>query len=456
MRIAQYLGVAWIGVCVWVVALGCSGCDKGGENAPAVHITSIPASDAVVVINGVYRGQTPLTVRGLEPGPVALYLDHEGFRRTRRTIEVPESGDTSVEIELDPLVGYLSVNSTPPLAKVILDGKKELGETPLDLREIPIGEHTYEVVKENWEPVQSTITIEENYRYKRTHLLKPKAARLVVYSYPTGAQIRLNNQPQTQTTPAKIEVAPGAYTVAVAAKGFTTREVRVEVAATEEKTVEVRLEEGEAPPGMVLVPAGEFVRGADKASPDEQPKAKITLDAFYIDKYEVTNAQYKAVVSSHKFDQGEDEFPATGISWKDAERYAQRVGKRLPTEEEWEKAARGEDGREYPWGDKFDSSKCVSAATVDAGLRSVDDYRDGVSPYGCMNMAGNALEWTATWYDKYPGNTDISTKYGQVFRVLRGGSYRSNQFDVRCARRHYDSVDATRSDYGFRCAKDVE
>jgi formylglycine-generating enzyme required for sulfatase activity len=386
---------------------------------------------------------------------VALYLDREGFRRTRRTVEVPEEAEASVEIELDPLIGYLSVNSEPPLAKVILEDGQVLGETPLNASEVPIGEHTYRVVKERYVPIEHTVTIEENGRYRYTHKLTLKPATLVVYSYPTGAQILLNSQPQAERTPTRFELPPGLYTVAVSAKGFTTRETRVELKATEEKTVDLRLEEGQTPEGMVLVPAGEFIRGADKTSPDERPKTKVHLDAFYIDKFEVTNEQFKVVFPNHKFETGEDRYPVVGVTWKDAKKYAESIGRRLPTEEEWEKAARGDDGREYPWGDKFDKKKCSSGESVDAKVREVGKYREGASPYGCMDMAGNAYEWTASWYQAYPGNQEINTKYGQVFRVLRGGSYQSDEFYVRCARRHYDSVDAARKDYGFRCAMDV-
>jgi formylglycine-generating enzyme required for sulfatase activity len=114
------------------------------------------------------------------------------------------------------------------------------------------------------------------------------------------------------------------------------------------------------------------------------------------------------------------------------------------------------EGRVYPWGNEFNADWCTTAETFGSVIRKVGFHREGQSPFGCMDMAGNVYEWTGDWYRAYPGNTEISKDYGQLYRVLRGGSYESKRFEVRCAARHYDKQENVRQDYGFRCAKDAE
>ena len=205
---------------------------------------------------------------------------------------------------------------------------------------------------------------------------------------------------------------------------------------------------------MVTVPEGEFIMGVDGGSPDERPRRKVILPAFYIDKFEVTNLDFAKVFPNHRFEERTGMFPVSNVTWEQATAYAQAVGKRLPTEEEWEKAARGTDGREYPWGNTFDPQLCNANSGPRSAPTRVGQFRPGASPYGAMDMAGNVYEWTSSWYQPYPGNEVVRDDYGQVFRVLRGGSFSTDRFGVRAARRHYDRVDNRRMDYGFRCAMD--
>jgi formylglycine-generating enzyme required for sulfatase activity len=277
-----------------------------------------------------------------------------------------------------------------------------------------------------------------------------------VISSPAGAQVWINDQLQEDRTPATFSLVPGTYTIQVHEKGYVMADASVTIGPNEEKSIRLEMMEGDAPEGMVLVPAGEFIMGFDQGAPDERPQRKVFLDAFYIDRYEVTNEEYQRVVPTHTFPKGKERFPVTGVSWEQARAYAEAVGKRLPREAEWEKAARGTDGREYPWGMRFDANLCNTADKKNLGPEEVGSYRAGASPYGCMDMAGNVQEWTADWYNAYEGNTDIQKDYGQVFRVLRGGSYLTDQYTARCARRQYDRSQSAKEDYGFRCAKDVE
>jgi formylglycine-generating enzyme required for sulfatase activity len=221
-----------------------------------------------------------------------------------------------------------------------------------------------------------------------------------------------------------------------------------------------------APPGMVYVPAGEFIMGSDQRDSDERPVHTVYLDAFYIDKTEVTNAQYRECVEAGAcdtpvqttyYDQADyAQHPVVYVSWNDADAYCRWAGKRLPTEAEWEKAARGTDGRTHPWGEGIDCdhaqySEC-GRGTVPAGSKP-----KGASPYGALNMVGNVWEWVADWYDpgyysQSPGRNPLGPESGEG-RVLRGGSWHSNQRFARCAYRVGGNPRYWYFYVGFRCAR---
>jgi serine/threonine-protein kinase len=234
-----------------------------------------------------------------------------------------------------------------------------------------------------------------------------------------------------------------------------------------------------APPGMVLIKSGEFIMGSSNIA-DAFPQRKVYLDSFYIDKYEVTNEEYVEFLNAigkhegyininsehckiekidrvYKVKKGYEKYPVVEVSWYGANMYANWAGKRLPTEAEWEKAARGINGRKYPWGNTFDQNKCNISMR---GVMPVGSYPEGKSPYGCYDMAGNVWEWVADWYssDYYKNSPSINPKGPDIgnYRVWRGGSWLGNQFTTRSYARNYLSPEASRSTSGFRCAKDYK
>jgi formylglycine-generating enzyme required for sulfatase activity len=218
---------------------------------------------------------------------------------------------------------------------------------------------------------------------------------------------------------------------------------------------------------MVYVPAGEFLMGGPDSNPDaldeDQPEHTVYLDAFWIDKTEVTNAQYRKCVEAGACEEpgcrspekySAPDQPVVCVSWDEAQAYASWVGGRLPTEAEWEKAARGTDGRIYPWGDS--APDCDKANYLDCAESPppVGSHPEGASPYGVLDMAGNAVEWVADWYDEeyYSRSPDRNPQGPDTgdFRVLRGGSFDDNQRWIRCAGRYWISPDSRDRASGFR------
>lgn len=227
---------------------------------------------------------------------------------------------------------------------------------------------------------------------------------------------------------------------------------------------------------LVFVPAGEFTMGSE-VLPNEKPIHTVNLDGFWIDQYEVSNTLYQKCVEAQACqppvegytDQHPDgyftnpkysNYPMANINWSDADRYCQWAKKRLPTEAEWEKAARGTDARIFPWGATFDPKRVNSSYNLDLVTVAVDSYPDGVSPYGAYNMAGNVWEWTADWYDEdyyttSPHNGPTGPLTGTL-KVLRGGGYGVFDAAMRTSlRRDMDPV--TSVPYiGFRCVRSAQ
>ncbi len=208
----------------------------------------------------------------------------------------------------------------------------------------------------------------------------------------------------------------------------------------------------EPPEGMVYVPAGEFIMGSKYGDPDERPRHISSTKAFFIDKYEVSYAEYARFDKTFKIPEGKEN-NAVIVTWSQADAYAKWAGKRLPTEKEWEKAARGIDGRIFPWGNTYDDSYVVWDRSETRG----GSIAKPASPYGCYDMAGSVWEWTADWYKPYPGNKTPMEQYGEKYKVMRGGSTFNNHSFIRTSQRYYLLPEDIRAyPVGFRCVKDIE
>lgn len=235
---------------------------------------------------------------------------------------------------------------------------------------------------------------------------------------------------------------------------------------------------------MVLIPEGPFTMGSNEGLPNERPEHKVHVDGYYIDQYEVTVSLYAKFLEIAGYNApplwDEDAVtaagtrPVVGVSWSDAAAYCKWAGKRLPTEAEWEKAARGTDGRRYPWGymqpfpdiANYNRGQWVSYMVT---LNSVDTIggmsvrhgtkEGGRSPYGLLQMAGNAAEWVSDWYDReYYGKSPERNPEGPgegERRVIRGGSWSDPPAGIRATARVSAEPDYRDLTLGFRCALDV-
>jgi eukaryotic-like serine/threonine-protein kinase len=220
---------------------------------------------------------------------------------------------------------------------------------------------------------------------------------------------------------------------------------------------------------MLFIPAGRFLMGSDNSDRNQRPPHKVFLDTFWIDQTEVTNAQYLlcvkegACVSPHESDYfrdtKNDNHPVIYISWAEAQTFCTWAGKRLPTEAEWEKAARGDDARIYPWGNQKPNSSLLNYFDTVHGTTEVGKYPSGASQYGVMDMAGNVWEWTSDWYDPdYYKISPMRNPKGPINgtrKVLRGGSWFSlTELIVRNAFRKASSPETRNYSIGFRCVWD--
>ncbi len=235
---------------------------------------------------------------------------------------------------------------------------------------------------------------------------------------------------------------------------------------------------------MITIPAGVFVMGSDDPRTGEQnrPAHQVRMSSFKIDKYLVTQAGYARFVAANhyrpplnwkdgKIPQGLSMHPATMISWYNARDYCSWVGKRLPSEAEWEKAARGDDARRWPWGNQMDPANLNTYYKV-GHATAVNQYPQGASPYGVMDMAGNVQQWVMDRFAPYPGATGdkevfepkaIDPDYQRgsdeqerlIYRVMRGGSWKSDPLSTTSYHRNYALPNYASDFFGFRCAMDI-
>lgn len=275
--------------------------------------------------------------------------------------------------------------------------------------------------------------------------------------------------PHAPALPARLHEAPP-----VGGDDYIDR-VNAQLQASQQEELKRLLDQGATPPaGMALIPAGEFLMGMDDGLPDARPVHRLYLSSYWIDQCGVTNGQYRDCVNGggclppkvrEAFDDRQlVHHPVTNVTWTQARAYCQWAGKRLPTEAEWEKAARGIDGRRYPWGSSDEviqkSRLKMTDGKVSAnGVETVSMSSAVASPYGVSGMIGMVSEWVKDWYaeDFYRSSPsrDPQGPLRGTFRVLRGGSWMERPLELRTSYRGWDEMTYWGPTLGFRCANDA-
>lgn len=219
---------------------------------------------------------------------------------------------------------------------------------------------------------------------------------------------------------------------------------------------------------MVEIPAGSFQMGSNAGAPDSRPAHQVNVTAFMLDQFEVTNEDFRTFVQAtghqtdpekagdkswDKFANGKDNHPVVKVSWNDANAFCEWAGKRLPTEAEWEYAARSAEAFAFPYGNTFDAKKQNGKESGIRGTTAVGSYPDGASAFEIFDMAGNVWEWTASKPERFPGNTANSKLYGDNLYILRGGGWFDVQDQLASSYRNSAVPTTANDDLGFRCAK---
>jgi len=449
-------------------------------------VESTPAN-ASVYVDGELKGRSGEWLYGIEAGKRTVRVSRDGYKTASRPIDIPPNGQETLSVtlpKLPPKTGHIIFSSRPADAEIYIDGEK-IGTTPMTLKNQPIGVYEVEIKASKHKVWRGNVTVKNRQTSEVKAILRALPGKLKLtaideetFSEISGVEVKIDGK-SIGTTPLDKEISAGKYTIQLRKRGYKSAERKVKIAPAGLETISVTMEIQKGPTPtrirekdnakMMLIPAGEFLMGSDNGDSDEKPVHTVYLDAYCIDAYEVTVGQYKKFIqatghrapnwSSVSKYSPTDKHPIVYVSWEDAMAYAKWAGASLPTEAQWEKAARGGlVGNEYPWGDKLSHDYANYDGT---GGRDQWEYTAPVGSfpangYGLYDMAGNVWEWCldayeSDYYSRTPKRNPVNNNFTNVKgRVVRGGSW-DYSLSLRCANR-FDIILSFRSIIvGFRC-----
>jgi serine/threonine protein kinase/formylglycine-generating enzyme required for sulfatase activity len=458
-------------------------------------------SQAEVYLNGKYEGQTGADgwwrKEDMTPRQYLIEVESPRYLRFNRSVDLQPNEELTVVAKLErKQIGELIVSCNAPNASVEIAGGVA-GETDQNgkfyLESIAAGSYAVRVTHPKYLPAETNVTVEVwKQAYAPLQLeIRPRRDLFEPVKRATGALAKqLKDSASTQTSRAKRVLLrargtkrswlyAGATTAILVVAIFILASDKARwipeqkpVPTFQEQNTPVppsdRSAAEPAPPeGMIYIPGGTFQMGYDVIARDYQsgPPHQVTVNPFFIDKYEVTIEAYQKNQNpngqSEQTEQtGETRLPMTGVTWGESDSYCRSLGKRLPTEEEWEFAARGTDGRLYPWGNSFEPGR-ANIANIAGAFTGVGSFPLGDSPFGVSDMSGNAMEWTDSDFRIYDGSIYRPSGCSGPCKVIRGGAYFDQPQDATAVfRREYEPsvLSRRRNAYavlGFRCAKEI-
>jgi formylglycine-generating enzyme required for sulfatase activity len=401
--------------------------------------------------------------------------------------------------EIAPEAGYLVVEGNPKGSLVVISGPKDFGENgkvetsmPFRSDAVPAGNYKVRVSYAGYDDFEKSVRVTADSTETIKVELVKSTGTLIIEGEPRGAKVEVKGPKgfsEVGGIPVKLyDVPRGTYKVSVSRDGYENFSEDAEVQGGKQEIVKVNLKKRGSGKGaeagdMVFIPAGEFWMGCSPSDSEcyaeEKPYHKVYIDGYYINKYEVTVAEFEKCVNAGSCkkenyyskqekpdwacnlgDSAKENHPMNCVTWYGAKEFCEWTGKRLPTEAEWEKAARGGTDTKYPWGNEFKTgmANCDEGTCKDGYQTTSPVGSFKANGYGLFDMIGNVWEWVNDWYDeKYyqssPGKNPAGPSSSSL-KVLRGGSWDDLTRLMRVSDRNRNYPDVRNDINGFRCAKD--
>jgi formylglycine-generating enzyme required for sulfatase activity len=451
---------------------------KSGEIAPvsiqlksalgSLTLSSTPPG-ATVKINGVKNGITPLTVNDLVPGDFSVEMEYQNYKSADTILKVIMGRNTKWEATLDPDFGIVNLPEMPDSTIMLVDGI-EHGKGDIKLN--PGIHHVHIDGKGLYENRDSTFTVTLGQTLQLSITMKKLTGSIKVLPLPVDAEVYINDKSYGRGPVTINDLPTGTYTVTGMKTGYQTTNVKTVLRKNTTETVRLNLQQNsiftegnkkdkelQVPEGMVLIPEGTFMMGSENGESDEKPAHLVKISSFYMDKTEVTQKEYEQVMGNNpsSFKNCPD-CPVEQVTWKEATAYCEKVGKRLPTEAEWEYAARAGSITNYHWGNTIDGEYAYYKGN--SSRKSWPVAQKKPNAWGLYDMNGNAWEWCNDYYGYYfsrPYYSDDTLvnppgpPLGES-RVRRGGSAFNDSNYLRTTNRDRCTSDDNCSN-GFRCVR---